>query len=125
MDGGFLPDFVAKWTRMRERYRADPEEHGVANARLVRLWTRFDGRCHLCGGRVPHPILELDAVDDDNAPTADHAKPRAEGGRRGKNLRLAHRWCNSRRGKLPLDQSLRNLIRAEVAGRLGGATIGP
>ena len=90
MNDGFLPAFVARWTRMRERYLADPEEHGVKNTRLVKLWERFGGRCHLCGGRVPHPILELDAVDKDNAPTADHAKPRVAGGKCGENLRLAH-----------------------------------
>jgi hypothetical protein len=82
MHEGFLPAFVARWTQLRGRYLADPEEHGVRNTRLVKLWKRFGGRCPLCGGHVPHPILELDQVGDDNAPTADHAKLRAEGGRR-------------------------------------------
>jgi hypothetical protein len=85
MNDGFLPAFLARWTRMRERYLADPNDHGVKHARLVKLWKRFGGRCDLCGGRVPHPILELDWVTEDNAPTADHAKPRVEGGRCGKN----------------------------------------
>lgn len=128
MEAPFLPDFVAKWKRMRDRYLADPEEHGVKHARLVKLWRRFGGRCHLCGFRVPHPILDLDALDDDNAPTADHAKPRAEGGGCGKNLRLAHRWCNVRRGRLPLCRPLRRAIRAEAAARFGqvpAATEGP
>jgi hypothetical protein len=55
MSNGFLPAFLAKWKRMRDRYLADPGEHGVNHARLVKLWKRFGGRCHLCGGRVPHP----------------------------------------------------------------------
>jgi hypothetical protein len=110
---------------MRERYLADPEEHGVRNTRLVKLWEQFGGRCHLCGGRVPHPILELDAVDEDNAPTADHAKLRAEGGGGGQNLRLAHRWCNNRRGRRPLNRDLRRIIREEVAGRFGEVPIRP
>ena len=125
MKDGFLPAFVARWTQLRERHLANPEEHGVKNARLVKLWKRFGGRCHLCGGRVPHPILELDRVDEDNAPTADHAKPRAEGGGCGKNLRLAHRWCNNRKGRLPLNRSLRRIIRDEVAGRFGEVRIRP
>jgi hypothetical protein len=125
MNNGFLSDFVARWARIRQRYLADPEEEGVSNTRLVKLWKRFGGRCHLCGGHVPHPILELDAVDPDNAPTADHAKPRVDGGRGGKNLRLAHRWCNNRRGRLPLDEALRQLIREEVAGRFGTVPIPP
>ena len=115
----FLPAFVAKWQRMRDRSLANPEEHGVKHARLVKLWRRFGGRCHLCGGRVPHPILDLDTLDDDNAPSADHATPQAEGGGCGKNLRLAHRWCNVRRGRLPLCRSLRRTIRAEAAVRFG------
>ena len=119
MSDGFLPAFVARWTRMRERYLADPNDHGVRHARLVKLWKRFGGRCDLCGGRVPHPILELDRVNEDNAPTADHAKPQVEGGKGGKNLRLAHRWCNNRKGRLPLNRSLRRIIRNEVAGRFG------
>lgn len=125
MNDGFLPAFVARWTRMRERHLANPDEHGVKHARLVKLWTRAGGLCHLCGGRVPHPILELDSVDKDNAPTADHAKPRVEGGGCGPNLRLAHRWCNNRKGRLPLNRSLRRIIRSEVAGRFGEARIQP
>jgi hypothetical protein len=119
MSNAFHSEFVAKWMRMRERYRADPEEHGVNHARLVALWKRFGGRCHLCGGHVPHPILELETVNKDNAPTADHAKPRAEGGKCGMNLRLAHNWCNSRRGRQPLNPSLLQLIQVEAAGRFG------
>src|SRR5262249_41696267 len=119
MSDGFLPAFVARWTRMRERYLADPNDHGVKHTRLVKLWKRFGGRCDLCGGRVPHPILELDRVTEDNAPTADHAKPRAHGGGSGKNLRLAHRWCNNRKGRLPLSRSLRRTTRKEVAGSFG------
>jgi hypothetical protein len=110
---------------MRERYLADPKDHGVKHARLVKLWKRFGGRCDLCGGRVPHPILELDRVNEDNAPTADHAKARVEGGGCGKNLRLAHRWCNNRKGRLPLNRSLRRMIRKEVAGRFGEVRIQP
>jgi hypothetical protein len=122
MNDTFLPAFVARWGRIRELYLANPDEHGAKHARLVKLWRRFGGRCHLCGGRVPHPILELDRVDGHNAPTADHAKPRAEGGGCGKNLRLAHRWCNGRRGRRPLNRALRRLIRQEVAGRFGEAS---
>jgi hypothetical protein len=125
MNDGFLPAFIARWTQLRERYLADPNDHGVKRARLVRLWKRFGGRCDLCGGRVPHPILELDRVNGDNAPTADHAKPRSQGGGCGKNLRLAHRWCNNRKGRLPLNRSLRRNIRAEVAGRFGEVRIHP
>jgi 5-methylcytosine-specific restriction endonuclease McrA len=125
MNDGYLPAFVARWTRMRERYLADPEEHGVRNTRLVMLWERSRGRCHLCGGRVPHPILELDAVDKDNAPTADHVKPRVAGGRCGENLRLAHRWCNRRKSRLPLTRGLRRRIQKEVAGRFGEVPVRP
>ncbi len=125
MKGAFLPDFVVKWTRMRERYLADPEEHGVRHARLLKLWKRSGGRCHLCGGHVPHPVLELESVDEDNAPTADHATPKIEGGKCGKNLRLAHRWCNSRRGRRPLNRSLRRLIRSEADARFGRAMTEP
>ncbi|MFO0954183.1 MAG: hypothetical protein U0835_24110 [Isosphaeraceae bacterium] len=124
MNDACLKDFVAKWTRMRERYLANPDEYGVKNARLVELWRRFDGRCHLCGGQVPHPILELERIDAHNAPTADHATPKVDGGGRGNNLRLAHKWCNHRRGRLPLTSSLRRTIRAEASERFDLALVG-
>src|SRR6516165_5118054 len=38
MKDGFLPAFIARWKQLRERYRLNPEEHGVKNARLVKLW---------------------------------------------------------------------------------------
>jgi 5-methylcytosine-specific restriction endonuclease McrA len=124
VQNGFLLTFVAKWARIRDRYLADPIGHDVNHTRLVKLWKRSGGRCHLCGGHVPHPILELGSVNDDNAPSADHVTPRVEGGRGGRNLRLAHRWCNGRRGRRPLDQSLRQEIKAEAAGRFCGASAG-
>jgi hypothetical protein len=117
MSHPFLPDFVARWTQLQERYRANPGD--VVNTRLVRAWRRQGGLCHICGGRVPHPLFDLELVTAENAPTCDHARPRADGGGRGKNLRLAHRFCNSRRGRAPLGKALRRAIRTEAAAIFG------
>jgi hypothetical protein len=119
MSEPFLPAFIARWSKLRERYLANPEEHGVKHVRLAKLWRKFDGRCHLCGGHVPHPILELDQVTDDNAPTADHVTPRVDGGGPGKNLKLAHRWCNGRRGRRPAHRPLKRVIRVEAMAKFG------
>jgi len=115
MSDEFLPAFVARWSRIRERYEADPDEHGVKHLRLAKLWKHAGGLCHLCGRRVPHPFLELERITDRNAPTADHLVPALLGGARtGKNLRLAHRWCNGRRGSRELSRSLKRDIGAEA-----------
>lgn len=67
---------------------------------LFRLWLTDRGCCHLCGGAVPLTVEERDP----RSPSADHIVARVDGGtRNGDNLRLAHRWCNSRRNHRDLD----------------------
>jgi 5-methylcytosine-specific restriction endonuclease McrA len=65
--------------------------------RLYRIGDRDGWVCHLCGCRVrPKGRGYL-------APTIDHLVPRSlGGGGYDTNLRLAHRYCNSRRGNTPV-----------------------
>lgn len=68
---------------------------------LLRLCERFAWTCHLCGGKVPrefHPEAPM-------SPTRDHIIPKARIRRKrpadkvlSKNIRLAHRYCNNKRG---------------------------
>jgi 5-methylcytosine-specific restriction endonuclease McrA len=67
---------------------------------VFRLWLRERARCHLCGGNVPLNIPERDP----RAASRDHLVPYTLGGRRTpENIRLAHRFCNSRRNHRDVD----------------------
>lgn len=64
--------------------------------RHMALWLAQGRRCYLCGGRLrdlPHP--------SDGAPTRDHVKPRVTGGRKRRNVLLAHAGCNRSKGARP------------------------
>ena len=69
---------------------------------LARLWERDGGKCHLCGKNVP---MRTRRQDNPLAPSRDHITPQKHGGKDSPdNLRLAHAYCNSRRGDLPVDE---------------------
>jgi 5-methylcytosine-specific restriction endonuclease McrA len=56
---------------------------------------RDDYRCHLCGHIVD---MALPGTHQ-KGPTADHLVPVAHGGgNESRNVALAHRWCNVKRG---------------------------
>lgn len=58
------------------------------------------GTCALCLGDVPAPGAV--PPNDPSAPTADHVVPVTLGGPHSiDNIRLAHRSCNSKRGRAP------------------------
>lgn len=76
-------------------------ERSNFSKRVLNLWERDRGLCHLCGGLV---LLTVGAQHP-AAPSADHLLPQSLGyGRRlpgattSNNVALAHRWCNSKRG---------------------------
>lgn len=60
---------------------------------LDKLWVRDKGICHLCA----EPIAERRLA------TRDHIIPWSQGGRGMRNLALAHRSCNHKRGIMPVD----------------------
>lgn len=61
---------------------------------LGEVYDRAGGRCHLCGERV--------LVDD---ATRDHVVPASQGGDNShENIRLAHRWCNTARADLDVEE---------------------
>ena len=62
---------------------------------VLNIWLRDEGICHLC----EQPVSLEDA-------SRDHLKPRSLGGKTTyKNIALAHKLCNSRRGSKPLRSS--------------------
>lgn len=74
-----------------------------------RLGKVTKNRCHLCG-----TILELDCVDNNSryskryirkfGVSVDHIIPAIVGGKRNReNLRLAHKFCNSKRNCIPIE----------------------
>lgn len=81
--------------RRRRKGRAPPQLGG----RLGRVYVADKGICHLCHMPVP-----ADAPPNtDQAPTVDHLVPTTFGGTDDeRNLRLAHRLCNNRRGAAPM-----------------------
>jgi len=71
-------------------------------AKLVALFLRDGGQCHLCG--FLQPIKQL---------TLDHILPRSQGGRAVlDNLKLACRDCNCLRGNLSVEAG-RDLIETQ------------
>lgn len=69
------------------------------------IYERDNGVCHLCG----YAVQRKDA-------SRDHVKPRSQGGRsKFQNFRLAHNFCNSRRGSMPVAEFQAKLAREEYA----------
>lgn len=78
---------------------------------IKRLRSVHGGNCHLCSLRIPKepndPLLGA---------SRDHIVPFSEGGKGGENLRLAHIYCNNRRGSGPMPTAEEaKTLRAEVA----------
>lgn len=73
---------------------------------LDEVFKRDDGICYLCGGKC-----DWNDYEDRNGiriygnlyPSRDHVIPKSKGGENSwKNIRLAHRGCNSRKADIPL-----------------------
>lgn len=77
----------------KRRKKAMTEESSQINVRS--LFERDGGICWLCGG-----LCDLGAdPNSDKYPSVDHVVPIADGGLdEWDNVRLAHRWCNTKRG---------------------------
>ena len=75
----------AAWTTRRQR-------------RLLRVYDKARGSCHLCGRTVPHPLREASSLTPLNFPTLDHMRSKSLGGTWSHGYRLAHAFCNSLRG---------------------------
>jgi len=96
--------------------------HPFKNAGIRRMWLlasvqEHGPRCWLCCHPLPD-ILGL-PVEPIWATTFDHVVPRSlGGGENHKNLRLAHRRCNSKRGTLAVDEALRASLRLQVPRRI-------
>ena len=78
-------------TKKRRRYIKSwtPESKTIS---LRKLYERDDGVCWLCGERCNYDA----GTNDNDYPSIDHVVPIAMGGKdEWKNIRLAHRYCNS------------------------------
>lgn len=93
----------AKYCRQRCRRNAEKRyrtygKGGMARGRRFTLRdvaVRDGWTCHLCGGDVPQRQFNFEPDD----PTMDHLLPRSHGGYHElENVRLAHFYCNSKRG---------------------------
>lgn len=84
--------------RQRERYRRKNRRRRVmatGTYTLVEIAARDLRRCHLCGKRVNMALSGLDPL----GPTIDHLVPLSLGGDDDpRNVALAHRICNVKRG---------------------------
>jgi 5-methylcytosine-specific restriction endonuclease McrA len=63
------------------------------------LWELQKGKCFYCKERMEKPIYKVKPTA--KTATLDHVKPRSKGGKRPRNLVLACRLCNSRKGDMP------------------------
>lgn len=69
---------------------------------LMKIYTRDNGICHLCGLRVPSPTFRR--CSPLIMATCDHILPKIHGGTVAQaNLKLAHRGCNMLRGSTSVD----------------------
>lgn len=84
------PDKVVEWVHKRRALLAGATVEPVKRSEIAE---RDNWRCHICGGKVTRKDWSL-----------DHLVPLSKGGEHSsRNVRLAHRRCNSRRhdGVLP------------------------
>jgi hypothetical protein len=81
--------------------------------RLERLRHRDGDYCSICGVLMRFDKWTAETAID---VTMDHIKPIAEGGPLDSmaNMKLAHRWCNSRRGILPWSHDLAMICRETI-----------
>jgi hypothetical protein len=113
--------FREVWRERTKLFGIDVLRPPLKNFRLVQVWAAASGECHLCGLYVPHPVLELDKMTEENLPTVDHVRPKAEGGRRTPgNVKLAHRFCNTQRGTQPVTEELKQALRFAALLVFGG-----
>jgi hypothetical protein len=98
---------------------------------LTDLLLRDGPACHLCG----LPIAIFNNTDLPLGPSRDHIVPnpftkasgynkRAQPGKRApanspSNLKLAHRYCSSRRGQLEITEELKVMIRTALLAKIG------
>jgi hypothetical protein len=71
---------------------------GLGHKTVMELYRLQGGLCFHCR----QPMLPTAAQRNDRGWTREHVVPRSEGGKNGRNLVLAHRTCNMKRGTLPL-----------------------
>lgn len=80
------------------------------NEDRLKLHIKEKGICHLCGYHVPLP--QRGNIDSLLCPSEDHIVPRSRGGKwRKGNIKLAHRWCNSKRSSRDVTDELKAEIR--------------
>ena len=77
----------------RYRYKID----------LMILYKRDNGLCHICGEKCDWSDLSVNnegyTIYGNRYPTRDHIKPKSLGGEHTyENIKLAHLWCNSKKG---------------------------
>lgn len=71
----------------------------------AQLFAQQQGLCHLCGTPMTITRRSRNTTVASTFATFDHLVPRSEGGTSyWKNLKLAHRRCNSARNSRPLEQ---------------------
>ena len=92
---------IKKWNRevdnqrMKERNKKPTPSKKEYKELLMKIYKRDGGICGICGKQVDYYISSPDPL----SPTMDHIRPIARGGKHSeKNLQLAHRRCNSKKG---------------------------
>ena len=100
--GGAYCSDICKGAAKRHRYLSERGRFSVTPEERLAVYVRDGWTCQLCFS----PVLQgLDPLDD-GAPTLDHVVPQSQGGSHSlDNLQLAHRWCNSVRRDLDVEEA--------------------
>ena len=71
--------------------------------RILNLWNKEKGICHICKKSVPNPIQDTDILNYNNYPSRDHVFPKSIFNfKTPMNIKLAHCSCNRKKGNLLL-----------------------
>jgi 5-methylcytosine-specific restriction endonuclease McrA len=85
----------------------------MSAAIIERLRLRDGDYCHIC-----EVLMRFDKSERESAidATVDHIQPVSNGGKQSSmsNMKLAHRWCNNRRGILPVTEELSRICRTTI-----------
>ena len=99
------PECTRKWLNGHKdrRLKGKEKDPGIT---LQKVFARDRGICYLCGGLCDwsdYQRRDGNKIAGDNYPSIDYVIPLAhDGTHTWGNVRLAHRWCNTKKSDIPL-----------------------
>lgn len=98
---------ATKYARRRMKIESNMVDRNIT---LSSLFNRDGGVCHICGDQCrwdDYTTVDGQKIAGDWYPSIDHVVPISKGGQHSwKNVKLAHRWCNTIKRDIPLSDFL-------------------